>query len=110
MNGQGGWNGGFGFGIDLQGRDTEEEKVFEDGIPSSLGDLAFYGGQMDFRFNTQLGGRSLTPYLIVGGGYMDVDENTDFVNAAARLVAEQSSKNGLESRLWGLRFAGRILS
>ncbi len=55
---------------------TEEQNVFDQG-PTSFTQLAFYGAEMDLRIDRQLAG--LTPYLVLGGGYMDVGrEYEDF--------------------------------
>ena len=50
-------------------RATAENELFND--PASFRDLALLGGEMNFRFSTELAG-GVTPFLLLGGGYMDV--------------------------------------
>ncbi len=50
-------------------RATDEDELFSN--PTEFRDLALYGAEMNFRFSTELAG-GLTPYLLLGGGYMDV--------------------------------------
>ena len=81
----GGINAGVDLGpyIGLRGfywRDTDQEGIFEEGLPNKLGDVEFYGGELNLRFNSQFGARNFTPYLIVGGGYMNVTAGSGFVD------------------------------
>lgn len=76
-----GVNAGFDLGpfIGLRGfywRDTDQKTAFKDGLPKGFGDLSMYGGELDLRFD----GSYFTPYLIVGGGFMDVDQNGSFTD------------------------------
>lgn len=76
-----GINAGFDLGpyVGLRGfywRDTDQETAFEGGLPGGFGDLSMYGGELDLRF----GGNYVTPYLIVGGGYMDMDKKGSFTD------------------------------
>jgi len=74
---------GLGVGFDLGAyvglrafywRATNEESLLEDGLPDDLYDLQFYGGELNLSFGRQLG-RGITPYLLLGGGYVDIGEN-----------------------------------
>ena len=62
----------FGPYVGLRGfymRATAEDELFGD--PTSFRDLSLVGGELNFRFSTELAG-GLTPFLLLGGGYMDV--------------------------------------
>ena len=50
-------------------RATAEDELLND--PTSFRDLALIGGEVNFRFSTELAG-GVTPFLLLGGGYMDV--------------------------------------
>ena len=72
----GGINAGIDLGpyIGLRGfywRATEEEDLFDDTLPPTFDDLAMYGGELNLRLGDQYG-RGLSPYLIVGGGYLNI--------------------------------------
>ena len=72
----GGINAGIDLGpyVGLRGfywRATEEEDLFDDTVPPTFDDLAMYGGELNLRLGDQLG-RGLAPYIIVGGGYMNI--------------------------------------
>lgn len=72
----GGVNAGIDLGpyVGLRGfywRATDEEDLFEDTVPPTFADLAFYGGELNLRFGQPFGG-GLAPQLIVGGGYMNI--------------------------------------
>lgn len=76
-----GVNAGFDLGpyVGLRGFywfDTEQPSAFDGGVPDAIGDLRMYGGELDLRF----GGSAITPYLIVGGGYMDIEKADDFID------------------------------
>ncbi len=77
-----GVNAGFDLGpyVGVRGfywRATDEAKAFDEGLNARFTELQFYGGELDLRFGNQLG--SLAPYLIFGGGYLNVgDEYEDF--------------------------------
>lgn len=47
-----------------------EEDVFDE-FANDFEDVAFYGGELNLRFGSALAQRSFTPFLILGGGYMD---------------------------------------
>ena len=72
----GGVNAGIDLGpyVGLRGfywRATEEADLFDDTFPPTFDDLAMYGGELNLRLGDQFG-RGLSPYLIVGGGYLNV--------------------------------------
>ena len=72
----GGINAGIDLGpyVGLRGfywRATDEEDLFDDTVPPTFDDLAMYGGELNLRLGDQLG-RGLAPYIIVGGGYMNI--------------------------------------
>ena len=72
----GGVNAGIDLGpyVGLRGfywRATEEEDIFDDTFPPTFDDLAMYGGELNLRLGDQFG-RGLAPYLIVGGGYLNI--------------------------------------
>ncbi len=67
-------------------RATDESELFDN--PTDFRDLALYGAEMNFRFSTELAG-GLTPYLLLGGGYMDV--GSDY-RAGGTLVAAPESR------------------
>ena len=74
-----GVSAGFDLGpyIGLRGtylRATDEDAAFADGIPSSFRDLTLYGGELNLRFASPAGGSALTPYLILGGGYLNAGD------------------------------------
>ncbi len=54
-------------------RATDEDELF-DKSPIEFRDMQFYGGELNLRFASSGLGSSLTPYLVVGGGYMNVDD------------------------------------
>ncbi len=55
-------------------RATDEDELFEKS-PIKFRDMQFYGGELNLRFaSTALGG-GFTPYAILGGGYLNIDEN-----------------------------------
>lgn len=58
-------------------RNTGQEEAFRDGVPDDLADPTFYGGELNLRFRNQIG-RGILPYLIIGAGYMDINEDSDF--------------------------------
>ena len=62
----------FGPYVGLRGfyyRATAENELFDD--PTTTRDLSLFGAEIDFRFSTELAG-GVTPFLLLGGGYMDV--------------------------------------
>lgn len=67
-------------------RATDENELFSN--PTDFRDLALYGAEMNFRFSTELAG-GLTPYLLLGGGYMDVGDD---YSAGGTLVAAPESR------------------
>ena len=67
-------------------RATDEDELF--GNPTEFRDLALYGAEMNFRFSTELAG-GLTPYLLLGGGYMDIGDD---YRAGGNLLASPESR------------------
>ncbi len=55
-------------------RATDENELFS-GSPIEFRDMQFYGGELNLRFASAGLGASLTPFLTLGGGYMNVDRN-----------------------------------
>ena len=55
-------------------RATDEDALFE-GSPIEFRDMQFYGGELNLRFASSGLGTGLTPYVILGGGYMNVDKD-----------------------------------
>ena len=83
-----GVNAGFDLGpyIGIRGFywvDTEQETAFDGGVPKGFGKLKMYGGELDLRF----GNGGITPYLIVGAGYLNGEKSDLFANADG-IVAE----------------------
>jgi hypothetical protein len=77
-----GLNAGFDLGpfIGLRGfywADTKQETAFDGGLPDGFGDLKMYGGELNLKFRES----GLIPYLVVGAGYMDVENSAAFENA-----------------------------
>ncbi len=71
-------------------RDTEQENIFDDNIPVGLGNMKAYGGELNLRFR-----RGTTPYLIAGGGYMDIERDDDsFTDATGRTPASRYFASG----------------
>lgn len=58
-------------------RATDEDAAFDDGFPTSFRDLALYSGELNLRFANPVGGSTLTPYLILGGGYLSAGDDYD---------------------------------
>ncbi len=52
-------------------RGVEGDQFF-DGFPEEFQDIAFYGGELTLDFGSGFGEQSFVPYLLVGGGYVDV--------------------------------------
>ncbi|NQV73635.1 hypothetical protein HQ496_10960, partial [bacterium] len=83
-----GVNAGFDLGpyIGIRGFywvDTEQTTAFDGGVPKGFGKLKMYGGELDLRF----GDGGVTPYLIVGAGYLN-GEKSDLFTGADGVVAE----------------------
>ena len=57
-------------------RATDEDEPLDDGIPTEFRDLSLVGGELNLRFDAGVG-LGLTPYLIVGGGYLNVGDDYD---------------------------------
>ncbi|MCA0268547.1 MAG: autotransporter outer membrane beta-barrel domain-containing protein [Bacteroidetes bacterium] len=75
-----GVSAGFDLGpyVGLRGsylRATDEDAALADGVPTSFRDLALLGGELNLRFATATGGGGLTPYLILGGGYLQAGDD-----------------------------------
>lgn len=75
-----GLSAGFDLGpyVGLRGaylRATDEDTPLADGVPTSFRDLSLYGGELNLRFAQAAGG--LTPYVILGGGYLNAGEDYD---------------------------------
>lgn len=66
-------------------RATDEDELL--GNPTKFRDMALYGAEMNFRFSSELAG-GLTPYLLLGGGYMDVGD--DYRAGNSLLAAPES--------------------
>lgn len=85
-------------------RGAAGDDVF-DGFPGKFQDLAFYGGELNLRFGSQLGRQSFTPYVRAGAGYMDVlDEYGDDIPQAASIPDDRYfaiGGGGLEVPLTG---------
>lgn len=88
-----GVNAGFDLGpyLGLRGfywRSVEDEDALDSDLPEEFGDLALYGGELNFRFGGGSGLTSgLSPFLILGGGYADVDGNFDEDSEESRYFA-----------------------
>ncbi len=67
-------------------RATDEDELFSN--PTEFRDLALYGAEINFRFSSELAG-GLTPYLLLGGGYMDVGNG---YRAGSSLLAAPESR------------------
>jgi len=83
-----GVNAGFDLGpyIGIRGFywvDTEQTTAFDGGVPKGFGKIKMYGGELDLRF----GSGGITPYLIVGAGYLNGEKSDLFANADG-VVAE----------------------
>lgn len=57
-------------------RGTTGNDLFDE-FGKEFEDIAFYGGELNLRFGSSVGRQNLTPYAIVGGGYMDVQGGFD---------------------------------
>lgn len=84
-----GVSAGFDLGpyVGLRGtylRATDEDAALDDGFPTSFRDLALYGGELNLRFASPVGGSSLTPYLILGGGYLNAGDDYDAAGTVGR--------------------------
>ena len=55
-------------------RATDEDELFDDN-PLRFRDMQFYGGELNLRFASDVLGGGLTPYLVLGGGYLNVDDD-----------------------------------
>lgn len=71
-------------------RDSGQETGFAELIPSELGSMTAYGGELNLRFR-----RGTTPYLIAGGGYMDIDKDDyNFTGATGKTPASRYFASG----------------
>lgn len=61
-------------------RNTDQDVVFEDGLPEEFGEVEYFGGEVDLRFNSRGGGRDIVPFVLLGVGYMNVGEEARFAD------------------------------
>lgn len=57
-------------------RATDEDEIFEDGVPTTFRELTMIGGELNLRFASELGA-GITPYLIAGGGRLTAGDDYD---------------------------------
>ena len=71
-------------------RNTDQDVVFEDGLPEEFGEVEYFGGEVDLRFNSRGGGRDIVPFVLLGVGYMNVGEEADFTHQSGLPIASRN--------------------
>lgn len=95
-------------------RNTNQDIVFEDGLPEEFGEVKYFGGEVDLRFNSRGGGRDIVPFVLLGVGYMNVGEEASFANQSGLPIASRNfaiGGVGVDLGLMaGLRLNGSVRS
>lgn len=95
-------------------RNTDQATVFEDGLPEEFGEVEYFGGEVDLRFNSRGGGRDIVPFVLMGVGYMNVGEDASFADQSGLPIASRNfaiGGVGLDLGLGaGLRLNGSVRS
>ena len=90
-----GISAGFDLGpyVGLRGfywRNTDQDVVFDGGLPEEFGDVEYFGGEVDLRFNSRHGGRDIVPFVLMGVGYMNVGEEASFSDQNGLPIASRN--------------------
>jgi len=91
-----GISAGFDLGpnVGLRGfywRDTNQDSVFEGGLPEEFGGVEFFGGEVDIRFNP---GRDIMPFVLMGVGYMNAGRGASFTDRYGFPIAGRNFATG----------------
>lgn len=89
-------------------RNTDQDMVFEDGLPEEFGEVEYFGGEVDLRFNSRGGGRDIVPFVLLGVGYMNVGEEASFADQSGLPIASRNFAIGGVGLDYGLGAALRL--